>query len=99
MSGLETLIELFYLLAVQDTQHDVARAGTRLLETLDNTTALPRSNRDTPRWNGGVRRRQPGAARHRRAHAQRDGKCADPSDVFGTTGDPAALRQVVPPCV
>ena len=41
MSGLETLIDLVYLLAVQDTQHDVARAGVRLLETLDNTTALP----------------------------------------------------------
>ena len=41
MSGLETLIDLIYLLAVQDTQNEVARAGTRLLETLDNTTALP----------------------------------------------------------
>jgi TetR/AcrR family transcriptional regulator, transcriptional repressor for nem operon len=41
MSGLETLIDLFYLLAVQDTQHEVARAGARLLDTLDNTTALP----------------------------------------------------------
>ena len=41
MSGLETLIDLFYLLAVQNTQHEVARAGVRLLETLDNTTALP----------------------------------------------------------
>jgi AcrR family transcriptional regulator len=39
MSGLETLIDLVYLLAVQNTQHEVARAGVRLLETLDNTTA------------------------------------------------------------
>ena len=37
MSGLETLIDLVYLLAVQDTQNEVARAGVRLLETLDNT--------------------------------------------------------------
>ncbi len=41
MSGLETLIDLIYLLAVQDTQNEVARAGARLLETLDNATALP----------------------------------------------------------
>jgi TetR/AcrR family transcriptional regulator, transcriptional repressor for nem operon len=41
MSGLETLIDLVYLLAVQDTQSEVARAGARLIETLDNTTALP----------------------------------------------------------
>ena len=41
MSGLETLIDLVYLLAVQDTQHEVARAGVRLLETLDNTTTCP----------------------------------------------------------
>ncbi|WP_375488586.1 TetR family transcriptional regulator [uncultured Mycobacterium sp.] len=41
MSGLETLIDLFYLLSVQDIQHEVARAGARLLETLDNTTAVP----------------------------------------------------------
>jgi TetR/AcrR family transcriptional regulator, transcriptional repressor for nem operon len=41
MSGLETLIDLVYLLVVQDTQHDVARAGVRLLETLHTTTALP----------------------------------------------------------
>jgi TetR/AcrR family transcriptional repressor of nem operon len=41
MSGLETLIDLVYLLAVQDTQDEVARAGVRLLETLDNTTDLP----------------------------------------------------------
>jgi len=41
MSGLETLIDLLYRLAVQDTQHEVARAGVRLLETLDNTTDLP----------------------------------------------------------
>jgi TetR/AcrR family transcriptional repressor of nem operon len=40
MSGLETLIDLIYLLAVQNTQDEVARAGVRLLETLDNTTDL-----------------------------------------------------------
>jgi len=40
MSGLETVIDLVYLLAVQDTQNEVARAGTRLLETVDNTTDL-----------------------------------------------------------
>ena len=40
MSGLETLIDLVYLRAVQDTQNEVARAGTRLLETVDNTTDL-----------------------------------------------------------
>jgi TetR/AcrR family transcriptional regulator, transcriptional repressor for nem operon len=38
MSGLETLIDLVYLLAVQDSQNEVARAGVRLLETLDTTT-------------------------------------------------------------
>ena len=37
MSGLETLIDLVYLLAVQDSQNAVARAGVRLLETLDDT--------------------------------------------------------------
>jgi TetR/AcrR family transcriptional regulator, transcriptional repressor for nem operon len=41
MSGLETLIDLVYRLAVQNTQHEVARAGVRLLDTLDNTTAPP----------------------------------------------------------
>jgi TetR/AcrR family transcriptional regulator, transcriptional repressor for nem operon len=41
MSGLETLIDLLYLLAVQENQNEVARAGVRLLDTLDNTTALP----------------------------------------------------------
>jgi AcrR family transcriptional regulator len=41
MSGLETLIDLVFQLAVQDIQYDVARAGVRLLETLDNTTPLP----------------------------------------------------------
>jgi TetR/AcrR family transcriptional regulator, transcriptional repressor for nem operon len=41
MSGLETLIDLVYLLAVQDHQHEVARAGGRLLESLDNTTDMP----------------------------------------------------------
>jgi TetR/AcrR family transcriptional repressor of nem operon len=41
MSGLESVIDLVYLLAVQDTQNEVARAGVRLLETLDDTTAPP----------------------------------------------------------
>jgi TetR/AcrR family transcriptional regulator, transcriptional repressor for nem operon len=41
MSGLETLIDLLYLRAVQDIQNDVARAGVRLLESLDNTTDMP----------------------------------------------------------
>jgi TetR/AcrR family transcriptional regulator, transcriptional repressor for nem operon len=41
MSGLETLIDLIFLLAVQDAQQDVARAGARLLDTLDNPTPLP----------------------------------------------------------
>jgi TetR/AcrR family transcriptional regulator, transcriptional repressor for nem operon len=41
MSGLETLIDLVFAIAVQDIQHDVTRAGVRLLETLDSTTALP----------------------------------------------------------
>ncbi|MGF2944917.1 TetR family transcriptional regulator [Mycobacterium sp. Lab-001] len=36
MSGLETLIDLIYLLAVQDVQDEVARAGLRLLDTLDS---------------------------------------------------------------
>jgi TetR/AcrR family transcriptional regulator, transcriptional repressor for nem operon len=40
MSGLETLIDLVYLQAVQNTQNEVARAGVRLLETVDNTTDL-----------------------------------------------------------
>jgi len=43
MSGLETLIDLVYLLAVQDTEHEVARAGVRLLETLDKTATLLQS--------------------------------------------------------
>ena len=43
MSGLETLIYLVYLLAVQDTEHEVARAGVRLLETLDKTAAFLQS--------------------------------------------------------
>ena len=38
MSGLETVIDLVYLLAVQDTQNEVSRAGIRLLDTLDNTS-------------------------------------------------------------
>jgi len=37
MSGLETVIDLVYLLAVQDTQNEVARAGVRLLDNLDTT--------------------------------------------------------------
>jgi TetR/AcrR family transcriptional regulator, transcriptional repressor for nem operon len=41
MSGLETLIDLIFLRAVQDTQHEVARAGVRLLDTLDNPASLP----------------------------------------------------------
>jgi TetR/AcrR family transcriptional repressor of nem operon len=41
MSGLETLIEFVFLRAAQDTQHDIARAGVRLLDTLDNPTSLP----------------------------------------------------------
>lgn len=41
MSGLETLIDLVYLLAVQDTQNEIARAGVRLLETLDSATDVP----------------------------------------------------------
>jgi TetR/AcrR family transcriptional regulator, transcriptional repressor for nem operon len=41
MSGLETLIDLICLLAVQDIQNEVARAGNRLLEILDNPTSLP----------------------------------------------------------
>jgi TetR/AcrR family transcriptional regulator, transcriptional repressor for nem operon len=41
MSGLETLVDLFYLLAVQNIQDEVAGAGTRLLGTFDNTTTLP----------------------------------------------------------
>ncbi len=40
MSGLETLIDLIYILAVRDTQDEVARAGVRLLETLDDSTDL-----------------------------------------------------------
>ena len=35
MSGLETIIDLVYLLAVQETQSEVARAGARLLDTVD----------------------------------------------------------------
>ncbi|OBH96941.1 TetR/AcrR family transcriptional regulator [Mycobacterium scrofulaceum] len=41
MSGLETLIDLVYLLAMQDAQDEVARAGVRLLESLDNATGMP----------------------------------------------------------
>jgi AcrR family transcriptional regulator len=41
MSGLESLIDLVYLLAVQNAQNEVARAGVRLLETLEDATAPP----------------------------------------------------------
>jgi TetR/AcrR family transcriptional repressor of nem operon len=41
MSGLETVIDLIYLIAVQDTQNEVVRAGVRLLESLDHDTAMP----------------------------------------------------------
>jgi TetR/AcrR family transcriptional repressor of nem operon len=41
MSGLETLIDLVYFRAVQDTHNEVARAGVRLLDTLDNTILPP----------------------------------------------------------
>jgi hypothetical protein len=41
MSGLETLIDLVCLQAVQNTQNEVARAGVRLLETLDNPASVP----------------------------------------------------------
>lgn len=40
MSGLEALIELFYLLSVQNIRQEVARAGARLIETLDSMTAV-----------------------------------------------------------
>lgn len=50
MSGLETLIELVYLRAFQDTQYEIARAGVRLLDALDNTPAVP-----TPLWPSSVR--------------------------------------------
>jgi TetR/AcrR family transcriptional regulator, transcriptional repressor for nem operon len=43
MSGLETLIDLVYLQAVQNTQNEVARAGVRLIETVDNTTDLSKT--------------------------------------------------------
>jgi TetR/AcrR family transcriptional repressor of nem operon len=43
MSGLETLIEFVFVRAVQDIQYDVARAGVRLLDALENTTPLPRA--------------------------------------------------------
>ncbi|OBG29110.1 TetR family transcriptional regulator [Mycobacterium alsense] len=49
MSGLETLIDLVFVRAVQDTQHQVARAGVRLLETLDDATPLLPSQ-----WQSGV---------------------------------------------
>jgi len=41
MSGMETLIDLVYLLSVQTAQDVVARAGARLLESLDNATDRP----------------------------------------------------------
>jgi AcrR family transcriptional regulator len=40
MSGLETLIDLVFLRGVQDTHDDLARAGVRLLESLDDPTHL-----------------------------------------------------------
>lgn len=36
MSGLESLVDLIYQRAVQDSQNEVARAGVRLLETFDS---------------------------------------------------------------
>ena len=41
MSGLETLFEVVCLLAVQDAEQDVARAGLRLLESLDTANTSP----------------------------------------------------------
>ncbi len=41
MSGLETLVEIVCLLAVHDAQHDAARAGLRLLESLETTSTAP----------------------------------------------------------
>lgn len=38
MSGLESLIDLVYLQAVQNIQCEVSRAGARLLDTVDETT-------------------------------------------------------------
>ncbi|ORW27558.1 hypothetical protein AWB91_27285 [Mycobacterium paraense] len=43
MSGLETLIEFVFVRAVHDTQYDVARAGVRLLDALENVSPLPRA--------------------------------------------------------
>jgi TetR/AcrR family transcriptional repressor of nem operon len=43
MSGLETLIDLVYLMAVQDAHHEVARAGVQLLENPDSATAVATS--------------------------------------------------------
>lgn len=43
MSGLETLIEYIFVRAVQDIQYDVARAGVRLLDALENVSPLPRT--------------------------------------------------------
>jgi TetR/AcrR family transcriptional regulator, transcriptional repressor for nem operon len=41
MSGLETLIEFVFVCAVQDTQHEMVRAGFRLLDAMDSATSLP----------------------------------------------------------
>jgi TetR/AcrR family transcriptional regulator, transcriptional repressor for nem operon len=43
MSGLETLIEFVFVRALHDAQYDVARAGGRLLDALENATPLPRA--------------------------------------------------------
>lgn len=43
LSGLESLIDLLYLRAVQDVRDEVSRAGVRLLDTLENTTNPPAS--------------------------------------------------------
>jgi TetR/AcrR family transcriptional regulator, transcriptional repressor for nem operon len=43
MSGLETLIEFVFVRATQDIQYDLARAGVRLLDALENTTSQPRA--------------------------------------------------------
>jgi TetR/AcrR family transcriptional regulator, transcriptional repressor for nem operon len=43
MSGLETLIEFVFISTVQEIQFDVARAGVRLLDALENISPLPRA--------------------------------------------------------
>jgi TetR/AcrR family transcriptional repressor of nem operon len=42
MSGLETLIEFVFVRAVQDAQYDLARAGVRLIDALEDTAPEPR---------------------------------------------------------